>query len=169
MLDKQSEFNINPDARAPVPEQWALKIGQSLTRVPAINAKNANDVRVAVAAQYLALKKYFGDYADDVILYALSRYKGLSKSNAELIKGYMQAIQQGGDPLKLNRNQQTDMDQVEGASNPGLFSRIGRGLVYPFGLPEELWRYGTERYNAFHGSGNAATEKAIRAQQEQDQ
>jgi hypothetical protein len=133
MLDTQGQLGIAPQARAPVPSEWAIQIGKSLTRVPEIAGKNAADVRVAIQAQYQELQKYFGDYTDEVIVYALSEFKGLSKPTADLIGGYMQAISVGGDPFRTRQlDQAIDSDQVEGFGKP----RIGFGgsLFDPFGL-----------------------------------
>lgn len=114
MLQKQKEFGVKHSAAAPIPSAWAFDIGQALTRVPEVSGKNLEDVRAAVAVQYEALREFFGDYADDVIIYALSQYKGVSKANAELITSFMQQISIGGDPFKPRR--QSDADQVESAS-----------------------------------------------------
>jgi len=121
MLDKQAEFDIAPEARAPVPREWALEIGRSLTRVPEAQGKNLPDVQAAIAVQYLALQQYFGDMTDEVILYALSEYKGLSKPTSDMIGGYMKAIALGGDPLRLNADKVLDQGQVEGMNGRNWF------------------------------------------------
>ena len=91
--------------RAPLPKPWAVQIGRSLSeRTPAIGGDvKAADMRASLIVQYNALKAVFGDYADEVILQALSEYKGMDKTTAGLVTGYMEAIQAGGDPFKLNQ------------------------------------------------------------------
>lgn len=134
MLDTQGQLGIAPQARAPVPSEWAIQIGKSLTRVPEVAGKNAADVRAAVQVQYQELQKYFGDYTDEVIVYALSEYKGLSKPTADLIGGYMKAISLGGDPFRTRQvDQAIDSDQVEGFFRPNIFGG-GRALFDPFGV-----------------------------------
>lgn len=133
MLDTQGQIGVAPEARAPVPNDWAIQIGKSLSRVPEIAGKNAAEVRASVQVQYEELQKYFGDYTDEVVVYALSEYKGLSKPTADLINGYMKAISTGGDPFRKRQvDQAIDSDQVEGFGN----SRVGFGgsLFDPFGV-----------------------------------
>jgi stress response protein YsnF len=133
MLDTQGQLGIAPAARAPVTSEWGMQIGRALSRVPEISGKNAAEVRNSVQVQYEELQKYFGDYTDEVVVYALSEYKGLSKPTADLINGYMKAISVGGDPFRKRQvDQAIDNDQVEGFGN----SRIGFGgsLFDPFGV-----------------------------------
>jgi stress response protein YsnF len=133
MLDTQGQLGIAPAARAPVTSEWGMQIGRALSRVPEISGKNAAEVRNSVQVQYEELQKYFGDYTDEVVIYALSEYKGLSKPTADLINGYMKAISVGGDPFRKRQvDQAIDNDQVEGFGN----SRIGFGgsLFDPFGV-----------------------------------
>jgi hypothetical protein len=133
MLDTQGQLGIAPAARAPVTSEWGMQIGRALSRVPEVSGKNAAEVRASVQVQYEELKKYFGDYTDEVVVYALSEYKGLSKPTADLINGYMKAISVGGDPFRKRQvDQAIDSDQVEGFGN----SRIGFGgsLFDPFGV-----------------------------------
>lgn len=116
MLDRQTQFNIAPDTKAPIPKAWALEIGRSLTRVPELKGSNAADVRASIAVQYNALKEYFGEYTEEVIIYALQEFKGVNPDMAKLLTGYMQAIEAGGDPLRLKPKQIEDMNAVEGLS-----------------------------------------------------
>lgn len=129
MLTKQADLGIAPTARAPVPENWAIRVGQQLSKIPELSGHNAKDVRAAIALQYQQLQQVFGPYADDVIVYALAKYHGLSKTNADVIGAYMTGIAAGRDVFHLNSAQAEDMDQMEQASNPGLFSRIGSWLI----------------------------------------
>lgn len=100
MLEKQAGMDIAPDARAPIPADWALEIGRAMSRVPEPAGRNLEDVRYNIQAQYNALQAYFGDYTDEVLIYALSEYKGISTTTAETVTGYMKAIQAGGDPFR---------------------------------------------------------------------
>ncbi len=121
MLDAQAGFDVAPAARAPIPHEWAMEVGRSLSRTPESTGKNAAEIRATVQAQYEELQKYFGDYTDEVIIYALSEYKGLSKPTADLVGGYMKAISVGGDPFRTRQvDQAIDSDQVEGF---GIFDR----------------------------------------------
>lgn len=128
-LERQQEFGIKPGSQAPIPRPWAMEIGRAISRVPEIKGKNLPDVNAAILLQYDALQKVFGDYTDEVILYALREFKGVGKNTAELITGYMEAIQAGGDPLARIRQKQSaalDRDQVESVSNePSTWQAIG--------------------------------------------
>lgn len=134
MMEKQAEFNIKPEARAPIPKTWAMEIGRSFSRTPELGGRNAADVRASVAAQYQSLQSIFGEYTEEVIIHALSEYKGIGKNTGELITGYMQAIEAGGDPLRLNKNAATDRDQIEENNGPSWFSRT---KDYLFGFDDE--------------------------------
>ena len=128
-LERQKEFNLKPGSEAPVPQAWAMEIGRSLSRIPAISKEmKITDVNAAILIQYQELQKIFGDYTDEVILHALAEYNGVGENTANLIGGYMQAIQQGGDPLKLmrTRDRAADQDQIEQTTDDGWFSSIGR-------------------------------------------
>jgi hypothetical protein len=129
-LERQKEFNLKPGSEAPVPQEWAMEIGRSLSRIPAISREmKITDVNAAILIQYQELQKLFGDYTDEVILHALSEYNGVGKNTADLITGYMTAIQVGGDPLKLmrTRDRATDADQQEQVTDDGWWSSIKRG------------------------------------------
>lgn len=126
MLERQKEFNLRPGSERPVPREWAMEIGRSLGRIPEIAAGNVQDVNAAITLQYQALEQVFGEFTEEVILYALQEYNGVGPNTAELIEGYMNAIQAGGDPLRLNadrRTQAEDMDDVEAVTERGWFGR----------------------------------------------
>lgn len=119
MLETQAQFDIAPAARAPVPSNWAVEIGRSLSRVPEPVGRNIEDVRYNIQAQYNSLQQFFGEYTDEVIIHSLAEYKGVSATTAEVINGYMQAIQAGGDPFRSRGpsiGQAEDMDQVDSLS-----------------------------------------------------
>jgi hypothetical protein len=65
----------------------------------------------------------------------------VGENTAELITGYMQAIQGGGDPLKLMRtgDRATDMDQAEQVTDDSWWTSIKRGAT-------NFW-YGDEVYD----------------------
>lgn len=126
-LDRQKEFNLKPGSEAPVPQEWAMEIGRSLSRIPAISREmKITDVNAAILIQYQELRKIFGDYTDEVILHALSEYNGVGKNTADLITGYMTAIQNGGDPLKLMRtsDRAADQDQTEQVTDDGWWQTV---------------------------------------------
>lgn len=127
MIEHQQAFGVKPEATAPIPKEWAFEIGQSLTRIPQVQGRNVVEVRDAIAVQYQALQAYFGDYTDEVILYALTEYKGLSKPVADMITGAMKSVAVGGDPFKL-RDRVTDAAQVESAAEPGMWDSFSSFL-----------------------------------------
>jgi len=88
MLEAQGELAIKPEARAPIPREWAVEIGKALSRVPEPQRGNAQELQATVIAQYEALQATFGDYADEVITYALSEYTGIGKDQAEMLTAY---------------------------------------------------------------------------------
>lgn len=118
-LERQKDFSLKPGSEAPIPRAWGMEIGRSLSRIPELAGKNAADVNAAIVVQYDALQKVFGDYTDEVILYALSQYKGIGPNTSGVIKGYMDAIQAGGDPLRRVRERldgALDQDQIDNAT-----------------------------------------------------
>lgn len=129
MLETQADFDTAPAARAPIPGDWAVEIGRTLTAVPEAAGRNRDQVRAAVADAYNGLKAYFGDYTDEVITYALSEYKGLSPVVSETIGRYMKAIAAGNDPFKprVSADQAADMDQL------GWFGLVPSLDQWPFG------------------------------------
>lgn len=140
MLDTQGQLGIAPAARAPVTSEWGMQIGRALSRVPEPAGRNAQDVRDAVQVQYEELKKYFGDFTDEVVVYALSEYKGISPVTAERINQLMKGISTGGDPFRRrDMDQAIDNDQVQGFSgfpNSGTTNIFGTppwSEIYPFG------------------------------------
>lgn len=160
MLEKQADMDIAPEARAPIPEDWAIEIGRALTRVPEPAGRNMEDIRYAVQAQYDGLKQYFGDYADEVMIYSLSEYKGISKPTAELITGYMTAIQGGGDPFRTRQraNQAEDMDQVDGV-NGGYMGYLRQQVVDEQQRLRDLMGAGQ---GATQGDGGLTPEQMLR-------
>lgn len=100
MIDRQTSFNISKKAIAPVPREWALQIGQSLASIPELGAGDLSATRAGIAVQYKNFEQYFGEYTDDVILYALSEYHGLDEGTADMVTSMMTAIALGKDPFK---------------------------------------------------------------------
>lgn len=125
MLDAQGQMEVKLEARAPVPREWAIEIGRALSRVPEPARGNAQEMNASIVAQYSALQETFGGYADEVIAYALSEYTGISKDQAELLSGYIAAMQNGSGIFRKGAlDQLTDTSQTEG------FNIFG---WYPFG------------------------------------
>lgn len=126
-LERQKEFGIKPGSEEPIPKPWAVAIGQQIAKVPELQGKNKDDVNASIIVLYDSLKKTFGDYTDEVIISALKEYKGTGPNTAELVKGYMQAIQGGGDPLgriRAKADRALDQDQVEGATSGGFWDSM---------------------------------------------
>lgn len=124
-LERQKDFGLKAGSEAPIPRPWAMEIGRALSRIPDLSGKNAADVNASIIVQYDALQKVFGEYTDEVILYAMSQYRGIGPNTGEVLKGYMEAIQAGGDPLRRIRERLDsglDKDQIEGATEPGIWS-----------------------------------------------
>lgn len=126
VMGRQADFGIAPEAREPIPQTWALQIGQSLSRVPELSKDvSVADVRTALAAQYTAMQEFFGEYTEEVIIHSLNEYRGVGKNTSELIVAMMESIEAGGDPLKLRRvDQALDQDQVEQNNGDGWYDRI---------------------------------------------
>ena len=126
-LERQKEFGIKPGSEEPIPKPWAVAIGQKIAKIPELQGKNKDDVNASIIVLYDSLKKTFGDYTDEVIISALKEYKGTGPNTAALVKGYMEAIQGGGDPLgriKAKADKALDQDQVEGASSGGFWDSV---------------------------------------------
>lgn len=113
MIDRQREFNLKPGSEAPVPRDWGLTIGKALARIPSVAKADAADVTSSLLIQYNELKKVFGDYTEEVIIYALSEYKGMDKDTAELAVSFMQSIESGGDPFNLKPKADKAEDQAQ--------------------------------------------------------
>lgn len=125
MLDKQKDFGLKPGTEAPVPRAWAMEIGKQLSKIPEMGAKvGVTEVDHALTEQYKALRDVFGEYTDEVIIYALAEYKGVGKNTAARITGVMQAIAAGGDPLHLQMGPEYDRAAIEEATNPGFWGTI---------------------------------------------
>jgi len=128
-LGRQKDFGIKPGSEEPVPRTWAMEIGRALGRLPELAGRNSADVQTAIMVQYDALERVFGEYTDEVILYALSEYKGVGPNTSKLIGGMMNAIAAGGDPfarLRQTTSQAEDADQVE---RFGYYDYFGGGEV----------------------------------------
>lgn len=125
MLDTQSRLEVQTEARAPVPRDWAIEIGKALSRVPERTKANLREVNASIVAQYTALQETFGDYADEVIAYSLSEYNGISKDQAEFLSSYIAAMQNGTGIFRKGA-----LDQVQDTSQTEGFNIFG---WYPFG------------------------------------
>lgn len=105
MLERQTAFDIPKAARAPIPDAWAMEIGRVISAGPALGEAKPDEVRAAVAQLYDQLQSVYGEYADEVITYALSVYKGMDEPTAEMVTGLMAAIGRGRDPADVFRLQ----------------------------------------------------------------
>jgi hypothetical protein len=123
-LEKQKEFGLKPGSEQPIPRPWAVEIGKALSKIPELQGRNKPDVNAAILVLYDNLQKSFGEYTDEVIINALREYKGVGAGTAELLTGYMQGIQEGGDPLarlRARQSQALDRDQVEESTGKGFW------------------------------------------------
>ena len=123
-LERQKDFGIKPGSEEPVPRPWAMEIGRALGRLPELAGRNSADVQTAIMLQYEALEKVFGEYTDEVILHALSVYKGVGPNTGKLITAMMGTIASGGDPFARVRQQTSraeDADQVDEFSGYGSY------------------------------------------------
>lgn len=125
MLDTQGQLEVPLDARAPVPREWAIEIGRALARVPEPARGNIQEVNASIVAQFTALQETFGDYADEVIAYALSEYTGVSKDQAEFLSSYIAAMETGSSIFRKGA-----LDQAQDTSQNDAFNIFG---WYPFG------------------------------------
>lgn len=125
MLNAQSQMEIKLEARAPIPREWALGIGQDLSRVPKPGETDVREMQATIVAQYTHLQETFGEYADEVIAYALSEYNGVSKDQAEFLASYVTAMQAGSGIFRKGY-----FDQVQDTSQTEGFNIFG---WYPFG------------------------------------
>lgn len=120
-LERQDSFNIAPGTRQPLPRATAMTIGQALLRqtqaarnkpIEGYDARNSE--ALAILQFYEEAKKVYGEYAEEVITQALIEYKGMTKDQADLVTGYMQAIDGGRDPKQVIRvRPKEDQSQVE--------------------------------------------------------
>jgi hypothetical protein len=130
MLDAQERIGIPESARAPIDRSWARRIAQTLLVFPLAEdadsdpstpAKRTN-VLAKLAEVYDGLQTIFGDYTDEVLLYAVSEYKGLDKSVTKTLTGAMKQIVLGRDPFANARKladtaaSVTDITQAEQAA-----------------------------------------------------
>jgi soluble lytic murein transglycosylase-like protein len=143
MLNKQADLGINPQARAPIPREWAMQIGRTLAELPrpsqltpaqraamkpdeidAFRREDRDKVAGAIYTLYTALESVYGEYTDEVVSYALSEYRGVDKKRADLLASYARAVQDGtGQIFDLSRRLEsaTDMEQSDAAFTPTPF------------------------------------------------
>lgn len=149
-LERQREFGIKPGSEAPVPRAWAMEIGRSIGKLPELSGRNAAEVRAAIMLHYESLERVFGEYTDEVILHAMSVYKGVGPNTGKLIDGMMKSIAAGGDPfarIRQRESQARDADQVEEFSEgPGFFGTV-RNLIFGDAEPEDTGPAETSEVN----------------------
>ena len=91
LLAAQSALGIPRVALAPVPDEWALKIGKALqTIATGQGGADADEVASAVREMHGDIRLQYGEFADDVIAYSIGRTGALSSATAhqagELVK-----------------------------------------------------------------------------------
>lgn len=133
MFEKQGEFNVRPDAQAPIPRDWAMQIGRALSTIPEQTGRNMLEVRAEMMAQYDNLNAFFGDYTDEVVLYALSEYRNISPQTAEVMSGLMEGVRAGVDPFRAIRQQMGAANAAE--ATEALRDRENVEMFSVFGLP----------------------------------
>lgn len=136
MLDVQSQFGVPRKAQAPIPFEWAMTLGRAMANLPELGGDNSEEVRAAITALYTDEYELFGDYTDEVLVYALSVYRGGGENTSKLVVALMEGISAGGDPLGLSNadgavDRAEDRDQVEGFGVD--LGDILQFLIGPFG------------------------------------
>jgi soluble lytic murein transglycosylase-like protein len=135
MLETQADFNIAPEAMAPVPRDWAMRIGRLLTAVPENTGKQLDAQRAAVIETYGYLQTFFGDYTDEVLTYALSEYKGLSKPMAEVLTSYVTQLRMGVGIFRPKAvDNIADQEQVDSFGYDFQQEPLVRGIKRVFGV-----------------------------------
>lgn len=100
MMEHQAAYNIDPTTREPIPREWAIKIGATLSTIPPVSANNnATAVRADIQKVYEALQTVFGDYTDEVLVQALADYHNIDETTATQIEALMGAIAYGTNPF----------------------------------------------------------------------
>jgi hypothetical protein len=161
MLETQADFDIAPEARAPVPRDWAMQIGRLLTEIPESGKGALMDAhKAAVVERYSYLQTFFGDYTDEVLSYAISEYKGMSKPMADLLAGYVIQLRNGSGLFRPKAvDSMLDQEQVDSFGFGGL---SGAPLIGPFvGVLNGLGGAGTEE--------GLSPEEQLRAREAEEQ
>lgn len=145
MFEKQAEFNVRPDAQAPIPRDWAMQIGRTLSQIPEQSGRNLFEVQAEMMAQYDSLREFFGDFTDEVIIYAVSEYRNMSPANAEALTSMMSAVRAGSDPFRTVRarmgvtNAEDAIEAVRDRENVEMFSIMGLPVtVRPGSLADRM-------------------------------
>jgi hypothetical protein len=129
MLETQAKFDIPPDARAPVPHDWAVEIGRQLGKLPEAQGRDLSAQKAAVIAQYTSLQQYFGDLTDEVLAYSISEYKGMSKPMADILSSYVVQLRDGTGIFRPQAiDSALDQEQVDSFSG---YSSGGRAMLGP--------------------------------------
>jgi len=94
MREAQLNVGILPEAVAPVPRDMALQIGLNFTSAPEdVRKANASlpkgtvkfKLRDELVARIEELRKTFGEYTDEVLIYAMAEYTGMDKATASVL------------------------------------------------------------------------------------
>jgi hypothetical protein len=135
MLNAQTAVGIAREAQAPVPRGMALEVGRGFSQLPEYSGKaNVAAIQAAVAEQYALWQTVFGEYTDEVIIYSLSEYKGISKELATALTGLVTQVRDG---TGVYRPKQVDqvIDQENERNWLGTMFDVGPGARDLLGLP----------------------------------
>lgn len=139
MLNTQTDLDIVPDARAPLPREWAVRIGKQLAALPRpaqptaqqrasmtpeeldkFRTENRAAVYAEIRTDYEGLYAQFGEYTDEVVAYALSEYKGTDKAREKALMTWANAVQTGtGQVFGLDPERETDISQSNAVVRQG--------------------------------------------------
>jgi hypothetical protein len=96
MTATQSALGVARASIAPVPDEWALEIGEALLRIPTeLDNSEADKVAGAVRKIYADIKEQFSEFADDVIAYSIGKTGALSSKTARHVGELMKSLAEG--------------------------------------------------------------------------
>ena len=95
MTERQLDFGTPKDAVEPVPKSLALSIGRGFVNLPSAQAGDRRAFYHELGARYAALYQIYGEYTDEVIMYALQVYQGIGETDAARITSTMRQINTG--------------------------------------------------------------------------
>ena len=140
MREAQLNVGILPEAVAPVPRDMAMQIGLNFTSAPddirKANAKLPKDavkfkLRDELVARIEKLQETFGEYTDDVLVYALAEYTGMDKTTASVLTTLTDQLVNSKGPFQVD-DIVDDAVAQEGMKNFSIFDVGARDLL---GLP----------------------------------
>ena len=96
MTATQSALGVATASVAPVPDEWALEIGERLLRISTeLDSSEADKVAGTVRKIYADIKEQFGEFADDVIAYSIGKTGALSSKTARHVGELMKSLAEG--------------------------------------------------------------------------